>query len=79
MSDLTGKVRKLLMEELNVEVISDGAKREDFAEWDSLTYLRIIAALENTFGIEVTPENINNFYSLENIVHEIEKHRNNHR
>ena len=67
------------MEELNVESMADGARREDFAEWDSLTYLRIIAAIENVFRIEITPENINNFNGVENIVHEIEKHNNNHR
>lgn len=76
MSDLTDKVRKVLMEELNLESIEDGAKQEDYPEWDSLTYLRIIVALENTFGIEVTPENINKFNSIESIVNEIKKCRN---
>jgi len=77
MSDLIEEVKNMLIEELNLESIEDGAKQEDYPEWDSLTYLRVIAAIESTFEVEVTRENINKFNSIENIVHEIKKCRNN--
>lgn len=76
MSDLTDKVKKVLIEELNLESIADVAKQEDYPEWDSLTYLRIIVAIENAFRIEITPGNINKFNSIESIVNEIKKCRN---
>lgn len=74
--DLTGDVRKVLAEELNLEAIEAGARQEDYPEWDSLTYLRIVAALEDTFKIQITSENINKLNSVESIVNEIKKCRN---
>jgi acyl carrier protein len=69
--DLIGKVKELLANELNLEAIADDAKQVDHPEWDSLTYLRIVAAVENEFGVQITPENINKFDSVQNIVKEI--------
>ncbi len=78
MSDLVDQVKNVLIQELNIESIEDTAKQEDYPEWDSLTYLRVIVAIESTFGIEITSENINKFNSVESIVNEIQK-RHNHR
>jgi len=71
--DLTGKVKEILIDELNLESIENDAKQEDYPEWDSLTYMRIIAAIEDSFDIHITRENINNFNSVSNIVKEVEK------
>ncbi|GEM_PF-2264146 len=76
MPDLIDEVKGVLINELNLEAIEDGAKQEDYPEWDSLTYLRIVAALEHAFKIKITSENINKFNSIENIVNEIKKCRN---
>jgi acyl carrier protein len=54
-------------------MIEDDARQEDYSEWDSLTYLRILAAFEAEFNIQITPENINEFNSIPNIVEEITK------
>lgn len=70
---LIEEVKKVLIGELNIDTIEDTAKQEDYSEWDSLTYMRIVAAIENNFGIEITADNINNFNSVANIVQEIEK------
>ncbi|HBR15968.1 MAG TPA: hypothetical protein DD723_10610 [Candidatus Omnitrophica bacterium] len=70
---LTDRVKEILKNELNLEVLEDTAKQEDYPEWDSLTYLRIVAALESEFGIQITPDNINKFNSVLNIVEEIQK------
>ena len=70
---LTERVKEILKEELNVDSIADNAAQEDYAEWDSLTYMRIIAAVENRFKVAITAENINRFNSVANIVTEIEK------
>ena len=71
--DLTEQVKEILIEELNLESITDDARQEDYAEWDSLTYMRIVAAIEDNFNVTITRENINNFNSVGNIVKEIEK------
>jgi len=74
---LVDQVKEILMEELNAESIDDNAKQEDYSEWDSLTYLRIVTAIESKFDIEITPDNINRFNSVANIIKEIEKYGNN--
>lgn len=68
---LKGKVKEILLNELNLEAIEDNAEQSDYSEWDSLAYLRIVAALENEFGLQITAENINKFNSIPNIVQEI--------
>ncbi len=70
---LTDRIKAILLDELKLETVSDDAKQEHYTEWDSLAYLGIIGALEEEFGIQITPENINNFNSIPNIVKEITK------
>lgn len=72
------KVKKILIEELNLESIEDGAQQADYPEWDSLNYLRVVSVIEKEFGVEITPENINRFNSVSNIVEEVKK-ANDHR
>ena len=71
--DLTEKIKEILVDELNLDSIGGDAKQENYAEWDSLTYMRIIAAIEDNFNIKITRENINNFNSVANIIKEVEK------
>ena len=71
--DLIDRIKTILSDELNLETVGDDAKQEHYPEWDSLAYLGIIAALEKEFGIQITPENINNFNSISNIEKEITK------
>ena len=71
--NLIDKVKSILLNELNLDMIEDDARQEDYSEWDSLTYLRILAAFEAEFNIQITPENINEFNSIPNIVEEITK------
>ncbi len=72
---LTEQVKNILQDELNIEAIDDAAVQGDYPEWDSLTYLRVLAAVESAFGVDITAGNINNFNSVANIVREIEKKR----
>ena len=69
-------LKNVLKAELNLQHMSDTASQRDHAEWDSLSYLRILAALEQKFGVEITSKNINNFNSISNIVKEIENQKN---
>lgn len=70
--NLIDKVKSILLNELNLDMIEDGARQEDYSEWDSLTYLRILSVLEDEFALQITSENINKFNSVTNIVKEIE-------
>ena len=73
---MTEEVKNVLRSELNLQQMSDTASQGDHPEWDSLSYLRIMTALEQRFGIEITSKNINNFNSINNIVKEIENQKN---
>ena len=66
------KVKVILCEKLIIENIEDTASRDLYSEWDSLTYLGIISALEDEFDIQVSEQNINNFDSIPNIIKIIE-------
>jgi len=71
------KIKELISSVLNGEDVQDDTRREDCEGWDSLAYLTIISAVEKEFGVEVTPDNINNFDSVPNIIREIERAQNN--
>ena len=69
------KVKKLLKDELHLDAISDDAKSKDHSEWDSMTYMSVVARLQDEFGIEATPDNIESFGSVPEIVREIAKQK----
>ena len=75
--ELAEEVKSILESELNLDSMKLNACQGDHSEWDSLSYLRILSALEAKYKIEITSENINKFNSIENIVHEIQRQKNN--
>jgi acyl carrier protein len=70
------RVKKILQEELHLDKIKDDAKQADHGEWDSMTYMSIVARVQDEFGVEATPENIESFGSVADIVREIGKKKN---
>ena len=42
---LTEQVKNILQDELNIEAIDDAAVQGDYPEWDSLTCMRVLAAV----------------------------------
>ena len=68
---LNEKVKNIISNVLNIDVVDDNANQENLPQWDSLAYLSILAGLEDEFKVEINDKNINKFNSLENIVNEI--------
>ena len=71
----SSRVQSIVAEALNLDLdeVHSGAAQEEFAEWDSMTYLSILSNIEDEFGISVSAENINNFGSIPQILEEIKK------
>ena len=55
------KLSPILLEELKIDEVSIETSQENTAEWDSMTYLSIVARIEEEFKVEVTPQNIERF------------------
>jgi len=51
---------------LDVEAgeIDDGFRRDDASAWDSMNHLRLISALEETFGIRFTMKEVGEMESF---------------
>jgi acyl carrier protein len=71
--NIAERVQILIKDVLNADSISMDSCQDNIAEWDSMAYLTIVAALEKEFGVRIGPENINRFNSVKNIIKEVEK------
>ena len=71
MDVLKERVKEILIDILNLDFIDDNACQEDYAEWDSMAYLSIVAAIEDEFGIAINGTNINKFNTIPNILKEM--------
>lgn len=65
-------VKKLLVEELNIDSISDSDSQSTIPEWNSLAYMSIVSRVEDEFNIEATEKNIESFDTVMNIVRQID-------
>lgn len=54
------RIREVLAEVFEVDpaVLGDGFHRDDAPAWDSLNHLRMVTALEETFGIKFTMKEV---------------------
>ena len=61
------QVRQVAADVFNVPVdqVRHDATRDDIAEWDSLRHINLVIALEQTFGIQFSPEHMEQMLSLE--------------
>ncbi|MDZ7693169.1 MAG: acyl carrier protein [Balneolaceae bacterium] len=57
-------------EDLNID-LSD--KFRDYEDWDSLAYLSMIAALDETFGVEIEDEDFEKLETVGDLVNEVDK------
>lgn len=67
------RVKTILREILNLEIIKENASQDMYPEWDSMTYLSILSSLEDEFALSITEANINSFDSLPHIVAQIQE------
>lgn len=59
-NDILAKVQEIFREELEVEdlVLTDETTADNVEEWDSLSHVQLVVALEKAFGIKFTSREI---------------------
>ena len=58
--DILARIQEIFREELEVEdlVLTDETTADDVEEWDSLSHVQLVVALEKGFGIKFTSREI---------------------
>jgi acyl carrier protein len=55
-TELDSRIREVMADilEISPDAIRDGFGRDDAPAWDSMNHLRMVSALEETFGVQFT-------------------------
>jgi acyl carrier protein len=73
--DVEDRIRAVMAGVLEVEpgAIGTGFRRDDTPQWDSLSHLRLITALEEAFGIRFDMREVGRMERFESIRHAVEQ------
>lgn len=74
-SDILAKVQEVFRDELEIEdlVLTDETTADDVEEWDSLSHVQLVVALEKAFGIKFTSREILSWDNVGDLVDCISK------
>lgn len=74
-NDILTRVQDVFRDELEVDdlVLTDETTADDVEEWDSLSHVQLVVALEKTFGIKFTSREILSWDNVGDLVDCIEK------
>ncbi len=74
-SDILKRVEEIFREELEVDdlVLTDETTADDVEEWDSLSHVQLVAAMEEAFGIEFKSREILSWENIGDLIDSIEK------
>ena len=74
-SEILAKVEEIFREELEVDdlVLTDETTADDVEEWDSLSHVQLVAAMEEAFGIEFKSREILSWENIGDLIDSIEK------
>lgn len=78
MSELSEKIRQILVEQLQIEAekVSNGAKLIDDLDIDSLDIVELTVKLENTFEIDLPEEDMSSLVNVRDLIAIVsERHR----
>jgi acyl carrier protein len=69
-NEILEKVQDVFREELELDdlVIADETTADDVEEWDSLSHVQLVVALEKTFGIKFTSREILSWDNIGDLV-----------
>lgn len=69
-NEILEKVQDVFREELELDdlVIADETTADDIEEWDSLSHVQLVVALEKTFGIKFTSREILSWDNIGDLV-----------
>ncbi|MCI6102748.1 MAG: acyl carrier protein [Prevotella sp.] len=73
-SEIFKKVNEIFCDELDNEdiVLNDDTTADDVEEWDSLSHVQLIVAIEKAFGIKFTSNEILSWSNVGQLVDSIE-------
>lgn len=59
-TDILNRIQKIFREELDLEdlELTDDLTADDVEEWDSLSHIQLVVAMEKAFGIKFTSREI---------------------
>ena len=74
-SDIFKKVNEIFCDELDNDdiVLTDETRADDVEEWDSLSHVQLIVAIEKAFGIKFTSNEILSWNNVGELIDSIEK------
>lgn len=74
-SEILAKVEEIFREELEVDdlVLTDETTADNVEEWDSLSHVQLVAAMEEAFGIEFKSREILSWENIGDLIDSIEK------
>lgn len=69
-NDILARVQEVFREELEVEdlVLTDETTADDVEEWDSLSHVQLVVALEKAFNIKFTSREILSWDNIGDLV-----------
>lgn len=74
--DIQGRIRNIFTKVFDSvkpeDVIFDG-KHEEFDEWDSLTHMNLVSALEEDFGISLSVDDISEMDTVMKVLQTVKK------
>lgn len=69
MTNLDSKIRNMMKIAFKQEIPTIGDfKQDDIKNWDSLNHVELIFMIEEEFNIQLSPEQIENFNSLNGVL-----------
>ena len=74
-NDILKRVEEIFREELELDnlVLNDETTADDVEEWDSLSHIQLVAAMEEAFGIEFKSREILSWENIGDLIDSIEK------
>lgn len=74
-SEILAKVEEIFREELELDdlELTDETTADDVEEWDSLSHVQLVAAMEEAFGIEFKSREILSWENIGDLIDSIEK------
>lgn len=74
-SEILAKVQEIFREELELDdlVLTDETSADDIEEWDSLSHVQLVAAMEEAFGFEFKSREILSWENIGDLIDSIEK------
>ena len=74
-NDILKRVEEIFHDELEVDdlVLTDETTADDVEEWDSLSHVQLVAAMEEAFGIEFKSREILSWENIGDLIDSIEK------